>query len=284
MHTALKHVHRRPRFDAITNWALHRLLHLPYLLYSRVDQGDGTPVLLLHGIANSGKSWLYTASLLQKLPVRTMVFDLLGFGKSPKPVDPWVTYDADDHARAVIRTLKKSAVREPVILVGHSMGCLIAIRVAKLRPDLVDRLVLYQPPFYVGLPRKAEKRTEFYMSAYSRLMQLQPTILDALPFARRAFGRMTGFELTHENWIPSQRSMQQTIMNQTSVAELHELTIPTEIIYGTFDGLVIKDTKNAFFTERADYVTSGEIPEGHVISKRAAKLIYTRVRRFIAAR
>lgn len=268
----------------MVNWTLHRLLRLPYVLYRRYDQGEGAPVLLLHGIANSGKSWMHAAALIQKLPVHVMVFDLLGFGKSPKPVDSWVTYDANDHARAVIRTLTKSHVHEPVILVGHSMGCLIAVRVATLRPDLVDRLVLYQPPFYAGLPKKSEKRTEFYMSAYARLMQLQPTILDALPFARRAFGRMTGFELTHANWIPSQRSMKQTIMNQSSVAELHELTIPTEIIYGTFDGLVIKDAKNAFFTERADYVKSGEIPEGHVISKRAAKLIYGRIKKAITSR
>lgn len=263
------------------NWVTHRLLRLPYALYRRFDQGDGLPVVLLHGIANSGKSWMYAASLMQKLPVRVLVLDLLGFGKSPHPVDIWVTYDANDHARAVIRTLAKSHVRGPVILVGHSMGCLVAVRVAMLRPDLVERLVLYQPPFYAGLPKKVEKRTEFYMSAYARLMQLQPTILDALPFARRAFGRMTGFELTRENWIPSQRSMKQTIMNQSSVAELHKLTIPTEIIYGTFDGLVIKDAKNAFFSERTDYVKSGEIPEGHVISKRAAKLIVGRIKKAI---
>ena len=271
---------------AFGNWLQHRVLRQPYLLYTRLDEGVGKPVLLLHGIANSGQSWNSTAKLLAKQPVRTLVFDLLGFGHSVRPVDEWVKYTTDDHARAVVRTLVKSRVHEPVTIVGHSMGCLIAIRVAKLRPDLVDRLILYQPPFYVGLPEgsSAQKRTKFYISTYEKLFKQMPSWLGKFKVAQKVFNQFTGFELTPDNWIPSQRSMKNTIIEQTAVADLKTLTVPTEIIYGTLDGLVIKDTKNKFFADIATHVTSEEIPEVHVISPRASKAIVKRIQQQIRSR
>ena len=267
------------------DWIQHRLFHRPYLLYTRVDAGEGTPVLLLHGIANSGKSWTYTTKLLAKLPVRTLVFDLLGFGHSVRPVDDWLKYDTNDHAKAVIRTLRKSNPGRPVTIVGHSMGCLIAIRVAKLRPDLVDHLILYQPPFYVGLPSgsNAEKRTKFYISTYESMIKQMPPWLGKFTLAQKVFGQFTGFDLTPDNWIPSQRSMKNTIIDQTSVAELKKLSVPTEIIYGSLDGLVIKDTKNKFFADMATHVTSEEIPETHIISPRASRAIVKRIKNQLGA-
>ena len=267
----------------IGDWIQHRLLRQPYLLYTRIDEGAGKPVLLLHGIANSGKSWAYTARLLKKLPVRTLVFDLLGFGHSVRPLADWVRYDTNDHARAVIRTLRKSKLAGPVTIVGHSMGCLIAIRIAKLRPDLVDRLILYQPPFYVGLPTgsNAEKRTKFYISMYEKMIKQMPSWLGKFTLAQKVFGQFTGFDLTPDNWIPSQRSMKHTIIDQTAVAELKKLSVPTEIIYGSLDGLVIKDSKNKFFAEMAAHVTSEEIAETHIISPRASRAIVKRIQRNI---
>jgi len=269
----------------IGGWIQHRLLRQPFILYTRHDAGVGKPVVLLHGIANSGKSWASTAKLLSKLPARTLVFDLLGFGHSVRPLADWVAYDTNDHARAVIRTLRKSKLSGPVTLVGHSMGCLIAIRVAKLRPDLVERLILYQPPFYVGLPKgsNAEKRTKFYISTYEKIFKQMPSWLGKFTLAQKVFGQFTGFDLTPDNWIPSQRSMQNTIISQTSVSELKKLSVPTEILYGSLDGLVIKDSKNKFFADMAAHVTSDEIAEAHIISPRASRAIVKLIKKHLSA-
>jgi len=78
--------------------------------------------------------------------------------------------------------------------------------------------------------------------------------------------------------------MKNTIIEQTAVADLKKLSVPTEIIYGTLDGLVIKDTKNKFFADIATHVTSVEIPETHIISPRASKAIAKRIEQQIRSR
>ena len=144
----------------------HRRLGKAYILKRTIDQGKGQPVVLLHGLGRTGADWQPVVEGLGYFPFRIVAFDLLGFGKSPKPA--WLEYDIDDHARAVIASLEKQRLPQPAVLVGHSMGCLIAVRVARWRPDLVRHLVLYEMPLYEGLPRKRtyRLRLNFYFRLY----------------------------------------------------------------------------------------------------------------------
>ena len=71
--------------------------------------------------------------------------DLLGFGDSPKPD---VDYTADDHARAVLACLSEVGATGPVTLVGHSLGAVVALRVAALAPDAVTAVVGFGPPMF----------------------------------------------------------------------------------------------------------------------------------------
>src|SRR5437764_5763869 len=120
----------------------HQLLRQPYRLARTVDQGSGRTVVLLHGIGRSGAVWQHVVEQLDGKPYRLVAYDLLGFGKSPKP--DWAEYNVDDHARAVIASLLQLKPGEPVIIVGHSMGSLVAVRVARLRQDLVQHMVIYE--------------------------------------------------------------------------------------------------------------------------------------------
>ena len=76
----------------------HQRLGRPYILAKHHDSGSGTPVVLLHGIGKSGKVWQPLIDELADEPFRLTVFDLLGFGDSPKP--DWPLYDIDTHAQA----------------------------------------------------------------------------------------------------------------------------------------------------------------------------------------
>jgi len=255
----------------------HEVLGRPYQLACPMDFGAGAPVVLLHGIATSSVNWKRTAKLLQDLPVRVFGIDLLGFGESPKPKN--ATYDTETHAKAVIRTLKRLRLSESVTLVGHSMGCLVAVHVAKLRPDLVKKMILYEPPLYEGLPAKHRYnvRRDLWYAMYRRIVKYprySPTNVRAL---QKIVVRAMGFEVTRETWNSFVRSLKNTVMTQTTVEDMKTLKTPTEVIYGSLDIVVIRGKAKNFFGETAEHISSHTIPELHGISSRASVFLAGRI-------
>ncbi len=100
-------------------------------------QGEGRPMLLLHGWPQTSFCWRKViAPLGQHFTV--IAPDLRGFGASDKPV---TGYDMRTVATD-IRELAKSLGFERVILVGHDWGGLVARRYALDWPDEVEGLVI----------------------------------------------------------------------------------------------------------------------------------------------
>jgi len=262
-------------FDKI--W--HQTLGRPYRLARTVDVGRGPVVVLLHGIGRSGQVWEYLVDELEPLGARVVAYDLLGFGDSPKP--DWLDYNADDHTRAVIASLEKLKLTEPALLVGHSMGCLVAVRVAHLRPDLVKHLVLYEMPIYKGLPAKLRYRlrTNWYLRFYRRLTQYQPTFnAENARLAERLASKVAGLEVTADTWQPFIKSLEHTIIEQTTANDIKQLVTPMDVVYGSFDMLVIRGQPQQFFGSDSDKVAVHSVRAGHAISRRASRFLAQRVR------
>lgn len=101
------------------------------------DRGAGPPVVLIHGLMSSHRTW---SAQIQRLSHshRVIAVDLPGHGSSGKPDGD---YSLGAHA-AVIRDLIDELGVGPVTLVGHSYGGGVALQFAYLFPDRVDRLVL----------------------------------------------------------------------------------------------------------------------------------------------
>jgi pimeloyl-ACP methyl ester carboxylesterase len=204
---------------------------------------------------------------------------LLGFGASPKPA--WINYDIDDHAKAVITSLQRLRTNQPAVLVGHSMGCLVALRVARRRPDLVKHLILYEMPLYEGLPeqRRYKVRLDLYRRFYNWIINYQPAF-DATN-ARRAeklARRIAGFEVTKETWQPFIRSLENTILRQTAGDDIRHVDVPLEAIYGTLDMFVIRGKPQQIFGEDSHKITTHTIRARHVISPKASIFLVERIR------
>lgn len=258
----------------------HRTLRRPYRLARVIDEGQGVPVVLLHGIGRTGRVWEHVVEQLRPQPVRIMAFDLLGFGASPKP--DWMDYNSDDHAKTVIAVLEKLRPRQPAVLVGHSMGCLVAVRVARLRPDLVRHLVLYEMPLYDGLPdnkRLQRFRLNLYARFYRYVIRYRPTYNAETrrKLMDRLASRIVGFEVTRASWLPFVKSLEHTIMEQTTAEDIKQINIPMDIVYGTFDMFVIRGEPQEFIGEDADHVQAHTIRARHVISKKASRFLTQRV-------
>lgn len=114
-------------------------------LFART-RGAGAPVVLIHGSGMSSRQW--RALMATLAPTRRAVApDLLGCGENP----PWQAEAPFEHALDVAAVtevvLAESALvgGAPVDLVGHSYGGLLALTVARERPDLVRTLGVYDP-------------------------------------------------------------------------------------------------------------------------------------------
>jgi pimeloyl-ACP methyl ester carboxylesterase len=254
----------------------HQTLGRPYRLAKVADQGRGAPVILLHGIGRSGQVWQHLLSQSAHLPYRLTAFDLLGFGASPKPD---LEYTIDDHADAVIASLSRLRFGQPVIIVGHSMGCLVAVRVARRRPDLVKHLILYEMPLYEGLPQKRRYRlrTDLYRRLYSRIVKYQPSF-NAVELKRveKLARKIIGFEVSRDSWQPFVRSLENTIMKQTAADDIKHLLMPMEVIYGRWDMLVIRGKPRVIFGEDTA-ITAHTIRARHVITAKSSHFLLQRV-------
>ncbi|MET8981921.1 alpha/beta fold hydrolase [Streptomyces sp. NPDC004539] len=99
---------------------------------------DAPALLLIHGSASSTRSWDPLVPMLTGSH-RVIRIDLLGHGRSAKPVDR--SYALPDQARRAGAALDRLGV-EHAVVVGHSSGGVAATALAEQRPDLVTALVL----------------------------------------------------------------------------------------------------------------------------------------------
>jgi pimeloyl-ACP methyl ester carboxylesterase len=256
----------------------HRTFGRPYRLHKHIDQGSGQAVVLLHGVGRDGSIWENLAKQLEGQPYRVIAFDLLGFGKSPKPV--WLSYNSDDHARAVIASLKAARVTGKAIFVGHSMGCLVSVRVARLKPALAKHLILYEMPLYDGLPdkRRYRMRLNFYFGLYDRIIKYQPEFnMEKARLAERLAVKVGGMHVTRETWQPFVKSLQNTIMKQTAADDLKYIKIPMDVIFGSRDRLVIRGKTKKLFGIDTENIMMHTIKERHYVSAEASTFIAGRI-------
>ena len=99
--------------------------------------GAGRPLLLLHGITANGLTWGRAAEALAQRH-EVIAADLRGHGSSDAPEGPY----RDDDFVADVAGLIAQLAREPIDVIGHSLGGRIAMQLAASRPNVVGRLIL----------------------------------------------------------------------------------------------------------------------------------------------
>src|SRR3954471_8978915 len=120
------------------------------------DQASGPPLVLLHGVTSRWQGWL---SVMPDLALRWRLFalDLRGHGRSGRADG---RYRLTDYAGDVTAFLQRRA-GEPAVVVGHSLGAMIAIAVAAEAPDFVRAVVLEDPPLAAFSTQSLRERPEY---------------------------------------------------------------------------------------------------------------------------
>lgn len=129
-----------------TRRRVQRTMRPPNALHY-VERGNprGPVLLFLHGITGSRRYFQKRVRPLEQ-DYRIVLPDLLGFGLSPKP---YVEYTLDlfrDSVRAFVE--ERGLATRPLILIGHSLGGLIALEYASRHGDHVRRMILVSLPRY----------------------------------------------------------------------------------------------------------------------------------------
>lgn len=120
-------------------WRGHRIHY--------VEQGEGPPIVLVHGFGASAFHWRYNIPELAK-KYKVYAIDLLGFGWSEKAI---IDYDAIIWRDQVVDFLNE-IVKEPAVVVGNSLGGFTALASAASLPEKVVGLVLLNSAGQFGDP------------------------------------------------------------------------------------------------------------------------------------
>ena len=164
----------------------HAVSYLPLTLYGQdvriafmdvppAGQPNGHTVVLLHGNNFAGFYFGGPIDVLRKEGFRVVVPDQIGYGRSSKPIIPYNFHDMARNTRLVLQSLKV----DKAMIVGHSMGGMLAARFATQYPDMTERLVLYNP---IGLvDQRFDRPWDSTDEGYKRtLASTYPTVRAAI--------------------------------------------------------------------------------------------------------
>lgn len=243
------------------------------LLHLAGDEGEGPVIILIHGIASSSVTFEKLVPMLVD-EHRVISIDLLGFGESPSPEG--ATYTLEEHVGALARTIDSLKLREPFVLVGHSMGSLIASRYAATRRRRLTKLVLVSPPIYVSPSAIADPRDRaamgVYLKAYEYLRSNKAfTIRNAAMLAMLSPIKNV-LDVSERNWNAFVLSLENLIESQTTISDLAAVRVPVEIVYGALDpfltmgGLRIVEQMRGVTMHKVD-------ANDHIIRTRLARVV-----------
>ena len=111
-----------------------------------VHQGEGEPVLMVHGLAASLHDWDDLLPELEQAGYSGYALDLLGHGESEKPLHTH-EYSVENAYADFAAWVDGLALQQPFTLIGHSLGAGLSMLYALRNPQAVRGLVLVNP-FY----------------------------------------------------------------------------------------------------------------------------------------
>ena len=218
------------------------------------DRGEGRPIVLIHGNAVTGDDW--NLSGVADLPLRThrvIIFDRPGYGHSERPRGHlWTAAQQADLLHSALLQLN---VQRPVV-VGHSLGTIVALALAEQYQSDVAALVLLsgyyfwtlRPDVLLVTPGALPVLGDILRYTVSPLLGwLQMPMLKWSMFSPSLVpGRFQAGYSTAMALRPSQiraTSVDGALMMQGALAlrnQYKDLTLPVVIIAGTGDKIVFK--------------------------------------------
>lgn len=115
-----------------------------------VERGEGSPVLVVHGMASSAAAWEGALGALAQAGARAIAFDRRGYGASGAP-QPYAATTVQEQAQDAAALLDALDVA-PALLIGDQLGALVVLELLVRRPELARAAVLADPLLHAFVP------------------------------------------------------------------------------------------------------------------------------------
>jgi len=178
--------------------------------------GSPARVVALHGWGRTGADFTGLLAGLDAVAIH-----LPGFGPAAAPDAVWGT---DDYARLVAEAIEPLG---PVVVVGHSFGGRIAVRLAASRPGLVSGLVLTGAPLVRLAPVSKPKLSYRIAKALNRIGLIPDSVLEA----RRKKAGSADYNAAQG----IMRDIMVKTVNENYDDDLAGITAPTGMVWGEND-------------------------------------------------
>lgn len=194
----------------------------------------GPNVLILPGITTPAILWRFVA-IRMAVDAHVLILDNRGRGLSDQR--PSLDYTLDAYARDAAGVIRQLGLQEPVVL-GHSMGGRIGIRLAAWYPDLVDRLLLADPPLSGPGRRPYPSPLEQYLERLDAAAHGEPP----LPLGRGTPETETQRRLRAE-WLPTCSreavvASHEGFASEDVFADLPRIRCPTLLLQAELGGTI----------------------------------------------
>lgn len=211
----------------------------PRLFTSIRGRGTDT-VVFLPGMGGTSRYWGAAGQRMDS-GFRSVLVDPLGFGLSPKP---WKRYTLDAHLDALDRTL---APEPPFIVVGHSLGAILALAYALMRPEQVRGLVLLGLPCFRSHAEARAKWRELaspyawvashYLIAAGTCLVTRRIMAHWLPALLPDVPRVVAEDLTQHTWLSSTSTLWNVVFGFDAGAAAARISpaVPVACVHGTAD-------------------------------------------------
>jgi pimeloyl-ACP methyl ester carboxylesterase len=218
---------------------------------------------MLHGLlVGNMTTWYWTAAPRLAESHRVILFDLRGHGLSDRAPSG---YDVERMSRD-LESLVVRLTDEPVSLVGHSFGALVALRFALRRPELVSKLAAVEAP----LPPSSLAELDAFLQAKPEDM------MSALPDVLRTWMRTGGRQAARFAHTVLSLAQHSSLLDDLRRAEdvpdeaLGALRCPLLAVYGTESSCRPVGARLARVVPGARLV---ELPGGHFLPLEATRAL-----------
>jgi pimeloyl-ACP methyl ester carboxylesterase len=160
------------------------------------EQGEGVPVLLLHGFPDSARLWRNQVPALVAGGFRVIAPDLRGFGRSGRPEE--VAAYALPHSVADVTAILDQLGIDTAHVVGHDWGAAVAWLTGMVRPDRVRTLTVISVPHLRSAPTLRQYEMGWYQLFFQFAGVAEATIRHDDWAWLRAFARGDGDQ---DQWI-----------------------------------------------------------------------------------
>ena len=202
-------------------------------------EGQGPPVILIHGLAASCYDWAAMLPTLATAGYRAYAPDLTGHGESPKP-EALEAYRAESVYNVLTDWIDSLDLERAPVLIGHSLGGYLSLKYAIQQPEQLSGMVLIDPLYRLDqlsqLLRWFNQRPQWGETALRLVPEwLLNAVLGLDPTNANDFSESARQQIANDYIRASARIVHIPATIEDLTPQLDQISVPNLLLWGDRD-------------------------------------------------